>query len=162
MPNTRTTVDDFFWFRFYPRDLRNDPGWRRCSYAAKGLWVDMLCAMWEEETRGVLPGAFRDVVRLVGGEAQEIMPLLYELEQYGVFSHGADVDDSLDAKAIVNRRMWRDWKVKKARSEAARKAGLSPHKSRGPVPKNREEKTGRDTDEIRIGYETATKRPRNR
>ena len=41
-------------FQFYPGDWRKDPNLCRCSHAAKGVWIDMICLMHETEERGVL------------------------------------------------------------------------------------------------------------
>jgi len=40
--------------QFYPGDWLKDPGLRACSPAARGVWMDVLCLMFEAEQRGVL------------------------------------------------------------------------------------------------------------
>jgi hypothetical protein len=42
------------WFHFYPGDWMKDPDLRRCSPAARGVYMDLLCLMFECEERGVL------------------------------------------------------------------------------------------------------------
>lgn len=41
-------------FQFYPGDWLKDPALRLCSPQARALWIDMLCLMWETESRGIL------------------------------------------------------------------------------------------------------------
>ena len=36
---------------FEPEDWRADEGIRRCTLAARGLWLEMLCVMWEGQCR---------------------------------------------------------------------------------------------------------------
>lgn len=42
--------------QFYTGDWLKDPSIRRLSPAARGLWFDMLCFMWESPRRGFLDG----------------------------------------------------------------------------------------------------------
>lgn len=89
---------------------------QKCSDGAKGFWVDCLCHMYQMEPRGVLPGdpaglaaAFGIEQELAESWFQMKFDRLLELEDRGVFSRGADVCPSLEADAIVNRRMYRDY-----------------------------------------------------
>jgi len=41
-------------FQFYPGDWMKDPALRSVSLAARGLYIDLLCLMWECPERGVL------------------------------------------------------------------------------------------------------------
>ena len=41
------------WFKFYPVDWRADPGLRVCSLAARGVWIDILCALHDSDEYGV-------------------------------------------------------------------------------------------------------------
>lgn len=42
------------WFKFFGRDWRSNAKLRLCSYAARGLWADMLTLMAEATPRGFL------------------------------------------------------------------------------------------------------------
>jgi hypothetical protein len=94
------------WLKFYSSDWRADPGLRMCSYAARGLWVDMLTLMHEAEPYGHLvvsgsaPDA-RDIAALLGGTEKEIGSLLSMLESKRVFSRTPE-------GTIYSRRMVRD------------------------------------------------------
>lgn len=41
-------------FQFYPGDWMKDPALRACSDAARGIWIDILCWMFECKKRGYL------------------------------------------------------------------------------------------------------------
>ena len=38
----------------YVGDWMKDPELRRCHPSARGIWIDVMCLMWEAETRGIL------------------------------------------------------------------------------------------------------------
>jgi len=93
-------------FQFYPGDWLKDPNLRRCSKAAKGAWIDMLCLMFECDTRGVLssggqPWGDEDIAAAIGGDAAEVITCIRELLSKGVASRN-------DAGAIFSRRLVRD------------------------------------------------------
>lgn len=76
-------------FQFYPGDWMKDPDLRRCSLAARGVWVDMLCLMFECEQRGVLatggsPWSRTDVAQAVGGNGDVTLRCIDELVAKGV------------------------------------------------------------------------------
>jgi hypothetical protein len=72
------------WFKFYPADWMIDQDLRRCSPAARGIWADMLCFMFQCETRGVLasggiPWTIDEIVSAVGGNADVTRRCIDEL-----------------------------------------------------------------------------------
>jgi len=93
-------------FQFYPGDWMKDPALRACTYAAKGLWIDMLCLMYESDRRGVLQlsdGAAvtpAQIARMTGGTTREVEKLIAELESAGVCGR--------DGGSLTCRRMIRD------------------------------------------------------
>lgn len=113
------------WMKWYPRDWRGDGALRMCSFAARGLWADLLSVMHDEgEPYGHLlinaavPTAAQ-IARILGGTAREVEGLLAELKAAGVY-------DVSEGGAIVCRRMVRD----KAKAEADRvngKGGGNPN-----------------------------------
>jgi hypothetical protein len=100
------------YIQLFTGDLIKDPGYRALSYAARGLWLDMLCLMHESDRRGYLqlngkPIDATLLARMTGGLPDEVSRLLQELEDSGVFSrttHGM----------IYNRRMADKEKERKA------------------------------------------------
>lgn len=92
---------------FCPGDWMRDPAVRTCGLAARGLWFDMLCLMWEGPARGYLqhgngqPVTPAQLARAVGAAAEQIEELLAELESADVFSR-------TDEEIIFSRRIVRD------------------------------------------------------
>lgn len=109
---------------FYTGDWLKDPAVRCLSLEARGLWIDMLCLMYESPVRGYLsvgngtPVTAVLLARMVGGEREQVQILLDELNACGVFS----VDDS---GTMYSRRMVADEKLRLQKSEAGRKGMLS-------------------------------------
>jgi hypothetical protein len=94
------------WIKWYPADWRADPRLRICSYAARGLWADMISLMHEAEPYGHLLIAGmaptpKQLASVLGGSEREVKALLMELQQAGVFSLNDD-------DVIYSRRMVRD------------------------------------------------------
>ena len=110
--------------KFYWRDHISDPCLRSCSYAARGLWTDMLAVMGQADPPGNLEAGGKpltepkDIARQTNGEAAEVDRLLKELEQAGVFSRHA-------SGCIYSRRMVQDAKLHEIRSSAGSKGGMA-------------------------------------
>lgn len=94
-------------FQFYPGDWLRDSALRAVSLAARGLWMDLLCLMWDSPSRGVLataprrPYSVEQIARMAGCSTDEAGALLEELKSVGVCSTRKD-------GAIYSRRMVRD------------------------------------------------------
>ena len=105
-------------WQFYPGDWMKDPSLRACSLQARGLWIDLLCLMFESPRRGYLqmdsgkPMTAEHVARSTGCSPDEASRLLQELTDSGVASHS-------DTEGYYSRRMIRDeqrrgeWREKK-------------------------------------------------
>jgi hypothetical protein len=78
--------------RWFWSDWMSDPGLRACSYAARGLWQDLLCiAGSNKHEHGFVSLNGRklsnaDIARMTNGTEPEVENLLAELERNGVFS----------------------------------------------------------------------------
>ncbi len=139
------------WIKWYTRDWRADAPLRMCSYAARGLWADLLTLMAESRhfgfllVEGVIPTA-KQLSGLLGGNEREITKLKTELGEANVFSvTGADMPEDvaalvpaeMPAGVMLSRRMVRD----KAKSDKDRENGkgggnpnLSPDDNPGVNP----------------------------
>ena len=53
-------------FQFYPDDWRNNSKLRRCSWAARGVWAEVICLMHDGEIYGVLPWTLKEIGRALG------------------------------------------------------------------------------------------------
>lgn len=108
-------MSKFPYFPFYPGDWQKEPSLRRCSKAAKGVFVDMLCLMFECEDRGVLsyggkPWPKEEVAVAIGGDVSENLSCVTELVEKGVISVAA-------SGALYSRRMVRDEQNRKANAD---------------------------------------------
>ena len=111
------------WMKFYPTDWRADPALRMCSVGARGLWMEMLCVMHEAVPRGSLLVNGRSVnarqlAGLAGCSVDDVISMLAELEDAGVFSREDD-------GTIFSRRMRRD-DEKSERDKANGRKGGNP------------------------------------
>jgi hypothetical protein len=119
----RDTMTTTIWSKFFWADWLADTNLRRCSPAARGLWMDMLCLAAQASPYGYLAkdGAPLDTARLarnVSMSEGDVVALVAELENEHVFSrdrHGR----------IYSRRMVREAKLRKA-AQASGKRGGNP------------------------------------
>ena len=108
-------------FQFYPADWKKDPNLQSVSHAAKGLWIDILCLMFESERRGYLqlngkPPSNEQLARMVNCSAGEVDRLIAELRDAGVFSESTH-------KIIFSRRMVRDSQLRDIRGKCGKLGG---------------------------------------
>lgn len=108
---------------WYFGDWQRDTGLRACSYAARGLWKEMLCIMHDGVPRGYLRTAGRRIdspsviASMTGaGQGEDVQALIAELESNGVFSRDSD-------GTIFCRRMVRDSQISASRREAGKRGG---------------------------------------
>lgn len=73
-------------FQFYPGDWLRNSNLRRCSHAARGAWIDVLCLMHDSEQYGVLRWPLVDISQASGVP----IDLLKELAVKGVLKGGDD------------------------------------------------------------------------
>lgn len=97
------------YLKFYTRDWQADSGLRLRSFAARGVWIEMLCLMHQAANRGYLehngnPLSDSEISTLIGGVNGEVIPLIKELENAGVFSRD-------ERGCIYSRRMVADHQV---------------------------------------------------
>jgi len=124
MARKTSKVDGRPAFQLYVKDYLIDPNLAACSLAAQGLWMRMLCMMFQAPQRGCLvysdahdavrPVEASRLARMVGCGVDEIQGLLDELKREGVCSVEGD------RGVIYNRRM---------RAEADQAAQLSSVRS---------------------------------
>lgn len=53
-------------FQFYPADWRNNAKLRRCSEAARGAWMDILCVLHDSDEYGICRWPLADLARAAG------------------------------------------------------------------------------------------------
>lgn len=67
-------------FQFYPADWLSNSNLNRCSYAAQGIWMKVLCLLHDSSEYGVLRWSLDDIAMAIGCPAK----FLKELAQKGV------------------------------------------------------------------------------
>lgn len=112
-------------FQFYPADWLRDPALRSVTSGARGLWIDMLCLMWDCVPRGYLqtmsgkPFTAEMICRMSGNISKdEVDRWLAELEDSGVLSRST-------SGVFYSRRMVRD-EHKRTLCQEAGKLGGNP------------------------------------
>lgn len=109
-------------FQFYVGDWKKELSVNCLSFAARGLWFEMLLMMHESVERGYLvhetgkPITPAQLVQALGGTLRDVQKLLAEMAEAGTYS----VDER---GAIYSRRMVRDESISRVRREAGAKGG---------------------------------------
>lgn len=120
------------WLKFWPQDWQRDPALRCCGLAARGLWIDLICIMYEGAPYGHLTiggsaATPRQIGMVTGCGEKEAVKLIGELEAAGVFSRTED-------GTIYSRRMVRD-RAASHKGTVVGQEGGNPTLARGTVPK---------------------------
>lgn len=140
--------------QFYPHDWRTDDGLRLCSLKAKGLWIDLLCIMFDSPRRGYLlkPNGKQmmppEIARAVGAEEQAVVQGLAELGEQEVYSR-------LEDGTIYCRRMARATSLSEKRAAAGRQGGRPKQKKSKPKARRRKqnESKQKQTAEVEVEVE---------
>jgi len=106
-------------FQFYPGDWMRDLSLRSCTVTSRGMWIDLLCLMWDGEPRGFLRVGGRaigakEISRLLGVKLSVVESSLADLKAHGVSSAAED-------GALYSRRMVRDERVREVRASGGPK-----------------------------------------
>jgi len=96
-------------FQFYVRDWLSDPLLKMVSHQTKGIWIDLLCYLWESPERGRLVGTPEQFVKMVGCNADEWTQFYNEAS----VTKFADVTKANGLVTVCNRRMFREDKERK-------------------------------------------------
>lgn len=120
-----TVYSKFFW-----QDWAADPCLGQCSFAAKGLWMDLLCLAAQSEPIGHVKIGNKvpspeHLARHLRAPMEEVSRLLEELISNGVCDRGRD-------GVLVSRRMVRDARKQRARASGGRESSsLSQRNEKG-------------------------------
>jgi len=85
-------------FQFYPGDWMRSSNLQRCSFAERGVWVQVLCLMHDAEPYGVLKWPLKDIAQAIGCP----ISLLRGLIDKGVLK-GADAGKTCEAFVYTPR-----------------------------------------------------------
>ena len=123
-------------FHFYPGDWIQDT--RPLSLAAKGAWIDILCAMWRSQIRGTLSLSWVGYSRLIGATVDQTKAVITELVDLDVCDYeingkepgsitpnqtlsGHSAERATEIITLTSRRMVRDDKERKDTRERVSK-----------------------------------------
>ncbi len=116
-----------FWFPFYPSKWMSDAALRRTSKRARATWMDILCLMFDAESKGVLrtghvAWSLEEIASTVPGNAAENLEDIEELLARNVASR----EDGTGA--LMCRLMFKAGQLSELR-RAAGKMGGRPKKA---------------------------------
>lgn len=63
-------------FQFYPGDWAANPNLKRCTFAEKGIWLEVMCLMHDQAEYGVLRWPLKEVAEAVKCRAAELQALV--------------------------------------------------------------------------------------
>lgn len=62
-------------FQFYPADWRNNANLRRCSWAARGVWIEVMGLMHDSDDYGILRWSLKEVAQALGCQVSLVKEL---------------------------------------------------------------------------------------
>ena len=63
-------------FQFYPGDWRQNANLRRCSPAARGVWVDIMCLMHDSDEYGLLRWPLKEIAQAAAASMSHVRELV--------------------------------------------------------------------------------------
>ena len=90
---------------FMVGDWLKDPAISACSPLARGVWMDLLCAMHENHRSGQITGTRDQLARLGRCTTRDLDHALADLQT----SQAADVTERAGIVTVINRRMRREY-----------------------------------------------------
>lgn len=115
-------------FQFYPGDWMKDPKLRRCSAGARGIWMDVLCLMFECDERGKLvtngvTWTLQDTAEALSGETSANLASLNELHDKGVMPK--DENGAFYSKRLISDELTRNQTKERVRKSRSRNADVT-------------------------------------
>lgn len=142
------------WSRFFWADWLSDANLRRCSPAARGVWMDMLCIAAQNAPVGYLstgnkPLTSADIAKIIGGVSEEeAANWIAELESNSVFSR--------DRKGVIySRRMVEDAHRRQIAAKNGAKGGNPSLSKQRTIPPP-------DKGEVKAGVKLLSQKPEAR
>jgi hypothetical protein len=134
------------YLQFYIGDWLKDPQLSLCSPASRGVWIDLICRLYELNQGGKITATAQQLARLCRSSDVEIHAALKELQT----TNTADIYEREGSYTVVCRRM-----AKAAELSAKRKqAGIKSRANREANPYQNPE------NEIEISTDVALERVR--
>lgn len=70
-------------FQFYPADWRNNAKLRRCSWEARGVWIEVMGLMHDSDKYGVLRWSLKEIAQALGAPMKALKELVEKGVLYG-------------------------------------------------------------------------------
>ena len=109
-------------FQFYVKDWLGDQAIRKASACARGIWIDLLCFMWQNDHSGSITGTKPELCRMLGVTPAELDQFLDENERHKI----ADVTNGHNQVTIINRRMSREHNTREDNRLRKQKSRVTP------------------------------------
>lgn len=116
-------------FQFYPADWRKDPQLQMCNMATQGIWINLLCCMWESTEEGKLEGSWEDFARLLGISVTDIKKFYIQANTHKF----ADVTNCNGTVTIINRRIYNAF-LERERAKKGMRAYRAKQRSENVTP----------------------------
>lgn len=130
-------------FQFYPADWLRNANLRRCSHAARGAWMDVLCLLHDADEYGVVRWPLAEIAQASGaplelltelvtkgvlkGADQGAQPYVYRAKHAGKLGEPVTLVEPGDGPCWYSSRFVRDEHIRKNRGVASRfTAGNQP------------------------------------
>ncbi len=97
-------------FQFYVGDWRRDTQVQMASMEVRGVWIEMLCCMWDSPERGKLTGTILSLSRMIGCEINILQNAILQIKnlEIGNVTCNGDVTNCNTKVTIINRRMYKE------------------------------------------------------
>lgn len=63
-------------FQFYPGDWQANSNLRRCTHEEKGVWLDIMCLLHDQEEYGIARWPLKELAQAVGTQVQKVKALV--------------------------------------------------------------------------------------
>lgn len=90
-------------FQFYPGDWTSNSNLRRCSHEERGIWMDVLCLLHDQEEYGVVRWPLKEIAQAIGCTYAKLLGIVTK----GVLK-GADTGKKAEALIFIPRHSRKD------------------------------------------------------
>jgi hypothetical protein len=101
----------------YVGDWKKDTALAKCSAATRGVWMECLFAMWEDDRCGQLTGTVDQIARATRCTVAEVRDAIADLTQ----NSAANVLEKDGVLTLVNRRMHAEFTTRKKATQRQKK-----------------------------------------
>lgn len=115
-------------FQFYVKDWLSDTALQSASSSTRGIWINMICRMWWNETKAEIRGNKTSLCRLLNCTNRELNIFFRENDVLGFCYTSQDHNGTI---TIINRRMQREEKRRQS-NRLRQKRWYAEHKPNDP------------------------------